>query len=72
MAQWNSLRYALPAFILLGRVGGLGEQQIQERWTRGDRAALALEVVGAGKKETRPSVPLAETVEISTRHTGSP
>jgi hypothetical protein len=51
MAQWNSLRYALPAFILLGRVGGLGEQQIQERWTRGDRAALALEVVGAGKKK---------------------
>jgi len=51
MAQWNSLRYALPAFILLGRVGGLGEQQIQERWTKGDRAALALEVVGARKKK---------------------
>jgi hypothetical protein len=51
MAQWNSLRYALPAFILLGRVGGLGEQQIQERWTRGDRAAMALEVVAAGKKK---------------------
>ena len=51
MAQWNSLRYALPAFILLGRVGGLGEPQIQERWTRGDRAAMVLEVVAAEKKK---------------------
>jgi hypothetical protein len=51
MAQWRSLRYALPAFILLGRTGGLSEDQIQESWTRGDRAAMVLQVLGAGKKK---------------------
>lgn len=51
MAQWRSLRYALPAFILLGRAGGLSEDQIQESWTRGDRAATVLQVLGAGKKK---------------------
>lgn len=53
MAQWNSLRYALPAFILLGRVGGIDEQQIQDSWTRGDRGALVLEVLRSGKKQRR-------------------
>jgi len=51
MAQWNSLRYALPAYILLGRVGGLSEEQIQESWTKGDRAAMVLQMVGAPKKK---------------------
>ena len=53
MAQWNSLRYALPAFILLGRVGGIDEQRIQESWTGGDRGALVLEVLRSGKKKRR-------------------
>lgn len=53
MSQWNSLRYALPAFILLGRVGGLSEEQIQESWSRGERAAMILEVVGSRKKKHR-------------------
>jgi hypothetical protein len=50
MAQWNSLQYALPAFLLLGRVGGFTEKQIQDRWTRGDRAAMVLEVAGEKKR----------------------
>jgi hypothetical protein len=53
MAQWNSLRYALPAYILLGRVGGLSEQQIQESWTKGDRTATVLQVVGSATKKKR-------------------
>jgi hypothetical protein len=53
MAQWNSLRHALPAYILLGRVGGLSEQQIQESWTKGDRAAMVLQVVGSAAKKKR-------------------
>lgn len=53
MAQWNSLRYALPAFILLGRVGGIDEQQIQDRWARGDRGAMVLEVLRSSKKRRR-------------------
>ena len=53
MAQWNSLRYALPAYILLGRVGGLSEPQIQTSWTKGDRAAMVLQVVGSSSKKKR-------------------
>jgi hypothetical protein len=53
MAQWNSLRYALPAYILLGRVGGLSEEQIQESWTKGERAAMVLQVVGSGSSKKK-------------------
>ncbi len=53
MAQWNSLRYALPAFILLGRVGGIDEQQIQDRWAQGERGAMVLEVLRSSKKRRR-------------------
>lgn len=53
MAQWKSLRYALPAFILLGRIGGMTEAQIQERWTAGARASMILDVIGVNKKKRR-------------------
>jgi hypothetical protein len=53
MAQWNSLQYALPAFILLGRVAGIGEQQIQDSWSRGDRGAMILEAQRSSKKKRR-------------------
>ena len=53
MAQWNSLQYALPAFILLGRVAGIDEQQIQDIWARGDRGAMILEARRSGKKKRR-------------------
>ena len=53
MAQWNSLRYALPAFILLGRVGGIDEQRIQDSWAKGERGAMVLEVLRSGKKRRR-------------------
>jgi HEAT repeat protein len=53
MAQWNSLRYALPAFILVGRIGGLSEQMIQDSWTKGQRAAVILDVVGSRTKKRR-------------------
>jgi hypothetical protein len=53
MAQWNSLPYALPAFLLLGRVGGLNEKQIQQRWTTGDRGKMVLEILAQEKKKRR-------------------
>lgn len=37
MAGWKTLRHALPAFILVGRVGGLPEQEIQDAFARGER-----------------------------------
>jgi hypothetical protein len=52
MAQWNSLSYALPAFILLGRVGGIDEQHIQDSW-KGDRQTMILQVLRSSKKKRR-------------------
>jgi hypothetical protein len=37
MARWKTLRYALPSFLLLGRVAGLKDDQIQQRWEKGER-----------------------------------
>jgi hypothetical protein len=40
MARWKTLAHALPAFILVGRLAGLPEQEIQDRWTRGERDSV--------------------------------
>jgi hypothetical protein len=37
MARWNSLKHALPAYILLGRAGGIAEADIHGAWERGGR-----------------------------------
>ena len=47
MARWKTLSHALPAFILLGRVAGMPEPDIQAAWTRGDRDT----VIAAAKKK---------------------
>jgi hypothetical protein len=47
MARWKTLSHALPAFILLGRVAGMPEPDIQSAWTRGDRDS----VIAAAKKK---------------------
>jgi len=49
MARWKTLSHALPAFILLGRVAGMPEPEIQAAWTRGDRDS----VISAAKKKSR-------------------
>ncbi len=51
MSRWKTLAHALPAFVLLGRMAGLSEQQIQDAWTRGDRETVI--AAAAGKKKTR-------------------
>jgi hypothetical protein len=40
MAQWKTPSYALPPFLLLGRVAGLPDQQVQESWRKGDRDSV--------------------------------
>ncbi len=40
MSRWKTLAHALPAVVLLGRVAGMTEEQIQDAWTRGDREAV--------------------------------
>jgi hypothetical protein len=51
MAQWKELRYALPPFILVGRLAGMNEQEIQKAWTSGDRqTAIGLALASREKK----------------------
>ncbi len=54
MARWKHLPHALPAFILLGRVLGEAEEDIQKAWTEGRRDAwltrLAPPTSGGKKK----------------------
>ena len=38
----EDLRYALPAFILLGRMAGMNEQAIEESWKRGERESVVM------------------------------
>ena len=46
MAQWKSLRYALPAYILLGRMAGVSELNIQQSWNQGNRDAVVMRFAG--------------------------
>jgi hypothetical protein len=37
MARWKHLPHALPAYILLGRVAGMKEKEIEDSWSQGKR-----------------------------------
>ncbi len=50
MARWKSLAHALPAFILLGRVAGLPDKDVQDAWTRGDREWVIAQATGKRRK----------------------
>ena len=43
MARWKSLPYALPPYVLLGRMAGLPEDQIHETWSKGERDKVITE-----------------------------
>ncbi len=51
MARWKHLPHALPAFILLGRVQGIPEQEIQDTWSRGEREKLIARALEKKKKK---------------------
>jgi hypothetical protein len=50
MARWKTLEHALPAYILVGRMAGLSEQQIQDAWARGDRESAITQVTAKKKR----------------------
>jgi len=50
MARWKSLGHALPSFMLLGRVAGLTEQQIQDSWTDGKRESVIAKALKTARK----------------------
>jgi hypothetical protein len=37
MARWPTLRYALPPFLLMGRIAGLTDSETQQAWAKGER-----------------------------------
>jgi hypothetical protein len=39
----------LPAFLLVGRIGNVPEEQIHASWISGDRAGMILRVANAGR-----------------------
>jgi hypothetical protein len=45
MARWHDLSHALPAFILVGRLAGLPEKQIQDAWVNSDHEAIIKQAV---------------------------
>lgn len=37
MAKWKQAEHSLPAYILVGRIGGIPEEDLQQAWSTGDR-----------------------------------
>jgi HEAT repeats len=55
MARWKTLRYALPPFLLMGRIAGLPDSETQSRWAKGDREPVIEKALAAGDaKSKRP------------------
>jgi hypothetical protein len=48
MARWKTLEHALPAYVLVGRVAGLSQEQIERSWERGERESV---IAAAAKKK---------------------
>jgi hypothetical protein len=51
MARWKTPRYALPSFLLLGRVAGLAEAEIHQSWEKGDRETVIEKALGNPAKK---------------------
>src|ERR1700722_19094855 len=54
MARWKTLAHALPPYLLLGRVAGLPEDDVQAAWSRGDREwVITQATAGTAKKKSK-------------------
>jgi len=53
MARWKTLRYALPPFLLVGRIAGLPDGEIHQYWEKGDRETVIEQAVAAGRRPRR-------------------
>jgi HEAT repeat protein len=51
MAKWKHLAHALPGFILLGRIAGMEEKEIQDAWSRGEREQVVARAQKIGAKD---------------------
>jgi hypothetical protein len=50
MARWKHLPHALPPYILLGRVAGIPEKELQEAWSRDQRESIVKRAAASGKQ----------------------
>lgn len=48
MARWKHHQHALPAYILLGRSGGIPEAELQAAWSKGERERIIARAARAG------------------------
>ncbi len=51
MARWQHLEHALPAYLLLARVGGVNDDEAQGIWKRGERETLVQRIQKESKKK---------------------
>jgi hypothetical protein len=51
MARWKHLPHALPGVILLGRVAGMPETEIQDAWSKGEREAVIKKALAPARKK---------------------
>jgi hypothetical protein len=50
MARWKTLRYALPAFLLVGRTAGIPEKELMDQWRQGDRETAIQKATASSPK----------------------
>jgi hypothetical protein len=50
MARWKTLAHALPAYVLVGRIAGLSDQQIQDAWASGNRESVITQAMAKKKR----------------------
>jgi HEAT repeat protein len=53
MARWKTLSHALPAYLLLGRIAGLPEEDVRAAWIRGDRESVIQQASAGAKKKSK-------------------
>jgi hypothetical protein len=51
MARWKTLSHALPAYLLLGRIAGLPEEEVKAAWNRGDREEVIRQAAASAPKK---------------------
>lgn len=53
MARWETLPYALPPFLLVGRVAGMSDAETQRRWSAGEREPVIARALGRAAARPR-------------------
>jgi hypothetical protein len=53
MARWKTLEHALPAYLLLGRVAGVPDDEVQQAWARGDRESIIAQATALATKKKK-------------------